>query len=76
MLIIKYIQYFKLRSFNHFKNCTNLFKNINIAKKTIFDKNMSNTISHLKSENYALFIDFYPLLEKFTINLLFKWGLV
>jgi len=35
-----------------------------------------NTIPRLKSENYIKILGFYPLLKKFIISSLFKWGLV
>ena|GEM_PF-5699845 len=34
------------------------------------------TIPRLKSENYIKILGFYPLLKKFIISSLFKWGLV
>ena len=44
----------------------------------IFDKTQikSYTIPRLKSENYIKILGFYPLLKKFIISSLFKWGLV
>jgi len=37
---------------------------------------LSYTIPRLKSENYIKILGFYPLLKKFIISSLFKWGLV
>ena len=36
----------------------------------------TDTIPRLKSENYIKILGFYPLLKKFIISSLFKWGLV
>ncbi len=37
---------------------------------------ITNTIPRLKSGNYIKILGFYPLLKKFIISSLFKWGLV
>ncbi len=37
---------------------------------------LTYTIPRLKSENYIKILGFYPLLKKFIISSLFKWGLV